>query len=55
VLAGLSLDAVRAMRDDWASLAAQRFPGGRVTIERAEPDPAPTPVTAPPADVYRAG
>jgi hypothetical protein len=56
VLANLSLDAVRAMRDDWASLAAQRFPGGRVTVERGEDPPlAAAPVTAPPADVYRAG
>jgi len=55
VLAGLDLDAVRAMRDDWASVAAQRLPGGRLTVESAPTDPAPAPVTAPPADVYRAG
>ena len=53
VLSSLDIGAVRAMRDDWASVAALRLPGGRATVESTDPEK-PAPVT-PPTDVYRAG
>ncbi len=56
VLAPLSLAAIRQMRDDWAGIARQRFPGGRVSEDGLPTSPpAPSAPTEPPADVYRAG
>ena len=36
-----SLEAIKRMRDDWATIAAERFPGGRQTRDGEESDTAP--------------
>lgn len=56
VLAGLELDAIRAMTSDWAAVARQRLSGGRRSVDKVPPEPPSRPDPAePPAAVYRAG
>lgn len=42
ILAAAPLDTIKRMRDDWKAVGDARFPGGRVTVDAAEPAPAPT-------------
>lgn len=36
ILESANLDTIKAMRDDWAAVAAKRFPGGRQTVDGEE-------------------
>ena len=42
VLAPLSLEQIRQMRDSWRAIADARLPGGRITIDSAEGRETPT-------------